>query len=422
MDRHIQYVHRKLREALRQPSFQVMLLAALMCAVKAALKLGIGSHIHSPMITGDGSHNIGDAIEQLVAIVAMLVAGLPASKEYPFGRKNIESFASLIIGAGLLALSFMFVVKSAVGLIASWPAMDQAVRSVIWLPDHQPLILSNATFPWVVAVTAGSAALSLLVSRTQIRVGKRTKNAILEASGTEIKSDARIEGVTLAGVLAEHFLHLPWLEYPLGLFIAYLIARSGWELFHKAWRVLLQHSIGHEHEERIRELCQTVPGVLHVARLKTFQVGQMASCTISIHSRRGGRTNAHIRCGIEELVTSYLIGQEFTECELQIEFHRPEPVRSRVAFALMRKDGSAAIAPDLQAATHLVICDLEDGTIVRTKEQDLPPDPVAFLVRKRVVGLYVFQNEKQFADGLGASNIAVLPATSYLPGVMGLPS
>ncbi len=416
----LSYIKGKLVEALRQKAFQVMILAALMCLLKAVLKLAIGEHIHSPMITGDGSHNIGDAIEQGAAIVALLVAGLPASADYPFGRKNIESFAKLAIGSGLLALSFVFAVKCLVGVLAIW-GFDNTVRQVLPLPAYEAVVLDSASFPWVVAITAGSAILSRLVGHKLISVGKSIKSGILTSSGTEIASDAKIEAVTVIGVVAEHLLGLKWLEYPLGLYVAYLIFHSGKELFLEAWGVLLQRSIGREHEDKIRELCLSVCGVVGIKRLKTFQVGGMAVVELTIFSQRDERVNRHIKKGIKQAISSYLLGDEFIEAQVTIEFCPPSPELCRVAFALTRRDGDDVyIADRLDCATHLVVCDIEEGQIMRTQEEKLPEDPGRFLVRKRVKTLFLFTPGDADRSRLQGCQVALEAAVSYHPQVLGL--
>lgn len=407
------------RKRLSDP-IVVMGIVAVMYVVKAILKISIGRMINSPMIAGDGFHNIADLFEAAAVITVILVARRPSCEDYPFGRKNVEFFASLAIGASLLYMSFRFAIDSLVGLLALKPELDQWVRGLVTLPAYEPLVMNIATLPMVLAVTAGSVVLSLVVSRYQIAIGKLSGHASLVADGEETASDGRIEAVTLLGVVAEYLFHCPWLEYPLGLLVAVLIGRTGFGLFRGACRVLLQHSLGQEREGRIREICLSCPGVRSITSLKTFQVGHTAVCMIMLETSRGSAAVQQVKYGVEYLLKKFLLEDDFKECELHIRFHPPEPNRHREAVAIFKTNGRNFVAPTLGEATHLWICDVERGSVVRSTEWAVPPKPEEFLALKRAGKLYVFDVDSQERIKLEASGIEICQSLSYLPTVMGL--
>jgi len=404
--------------------FGVMSLVVLMYLVKAVLKITVGHQINSPMIEGDGYHNLADILEALAVIIVIWVAKRPASSDYPFGQKNVEFFTSLAIGGALLVMAVQFALKSAVGLLALAPRLDQAVRAVLPLPLHEPLLMSTSTLPWVLALTIGSIILSLVVSRYQIAMGKRGGHASMIADGKETASDGRIEVITVIGVVGEYAFNAPWLEYPLGLVVAFAIAHTGYELFQGGLRVLLQHSIGQEHEEEISKRCLAVAGVNKVESLKTFQIGSTAVCILTITTEHRTGTISHLKYGIEYHIKQYLLDSGFSECELNIKFEKPEPARHRIAYAVVEKESESAtaalnfvVAPSIAAATHIVVCDLENGMVVRTKQEEKPTDLPAFLGNKRVVRLYLFTADPAQLPG---SNVAVLSSTSYQAELLGL--
>lgn len=448
---------------VRNPFF-VMIAVLVMYVVKAIVKIYVGTSINSPMIAGDGFHNVADILEALAVIAVIFVSKLPSSHEYPFGRKNIEFFASLAIGGALLVLSVQFAAQSIAGILSYLPDVDGVVRSFVPLPKHEALVMASGTFGIVLSVTLVSVILSIVVSRYQIAIGKATGHASLVADGEETASDSRIEFVTLGAILAEYAFHAPFVEYPLGLLVAVMIAKTGWELFSRAWRVLLQHSLGVEHDAEIRKLCMEIPGVVSVTSLKTFQVGQTAVVMVTIATRRGSGPIAYIKYGLEHAVTTYLLADdEYKECELSVKFQKPVPERYRVAYAVVQselKEGAAAeaadkngwhcsVAGDLAQATHLVICDVEAGTIVRTKYEKLATalagprtgsrhgvahqgkasnagsdsregGLASYLEVKHIRDLFVFDPASEAnAKLLAGSNVNLLPAPSYIPETMG---
>jgi cation diffusion facilitator family transporter len=377
-------------KTLASSPFATMWMVVGMYGFKAVLKIGLGQHINSPMIAGDGFHNLADILEALAVLLVIWISKRPTSDEYPFGKKNVEFFTSLAIGSALLVMSCNFALQSLSGLLAIFPTADQAVRSIVPLPVHHALVMGDDTFGYVVALTLGSVILSFLVSRHQIKVGKKSGHASLIADGEETASDGRIELITLVGVLGEYFFHAPWLEYPLGLLVAAVIAHTGWELFMGGFRVLLQHSIGAEHESEIRKRCLAVVGVDSIANLKTFQIGSTAVCLATIVTEHNTSTIATIKYGLEHALKKYILEAGFKESELHLKFQKPEPQRHRVAFAVVSSDNHLVVSPTLAQSSHIIICDVEHGDIVRSKQEPKPDDLIEFLKRKRVTCLYLF--------------------------------
>ncbi|MBC7998378.1 MAG: cation diffusion facilitator family transporter [Leptolyngbya sp.] len=398
----------------------VMCVVAAMYIVKAFVKTTLGSSINSPMITGDGLHNIADIFEALAVIAVIKISMRPPTEKYAYGRKNIEFVSAGAVGLGLMGMSLLFAVKSGAGLLAFFPDIDSAVRTWLPLPVHEELLMSAATFPWVVAVTAGSVILSLAVSRYHISVGKKTRHDSLVADGEETASDGRIEMVALAGVLAEYLFHAPWLEYPLGLLIAVLIFRTGKELLLKAWRVLLQHTIGVEHDQEISNLLNTTRGVKAAQSVKTFQVGRIAVCHLKVTTLRTAQAVVHIKYGIERAVEKYVLSHDFQRVETHINFLAPEPERHRQAIAIVRNGSAIAVATSLESATSIVICDYEFGRIIRATEEEIAGDAIGLLTRKRVSRVYQFGGHSALIDQLKNSNIAWAVAPAYLPESLGL--
>lgn len=407
-----------IRNNIGNPIF-VMVIVAAMYVVKSIVKVTLGTAINSPMLTGDGLHNIADIFEALAVILVIKVSMRPPSERYAYGRKNIEFVSAGAIGLGLIGMAGLFSVKSVTGILAGFPDIDTAVRAFIPLPAFEPLIMSSSHFPWVVAVTAGSVALSWFVSRYQITVGKKTGHDSLIADGEETASDGRIELVALIGVLAEYIFHAPWIEYPLGIVIAYLIFRTGNELLQKAWHVLLQHSIGIEHDQEIRRILSTSPGVKSVQSVKTFQVGRIAVCHLTVTTQCTTQKVNHIKYAIECAVERYVLAQDFHKVETHINFQPPVPDRHREAIAIVRNDNNIAVAPTVEEATSLLILDFEFGRITRATEETAQGNPLAMLAVKRVSRVRQFSNGTKLDAQLKGLGIEIVPTSSYLPSSLG---
>ena len=404
--------------AKKRSPYRVMAVVLAMYVVKTAVKLSIGRALRSPMITSDGAHNAADIFEALLVIVAVFVARMPPNERYPFGRKNIESIARTLIGAGLFLTALHFAAVSLAGLLSYLPSFDARVRTILPLPAHEPLRMDPALLPWVLGVTIGSIALSFAVGRYEVQTGKASGHASMEADGQETLGDGKIEAVILLGVVLEHVFHAAWLEYPFGLGVAFIVGRTGVDLFMDGWHALLQHSIGKEHEDEIRRACRATYGVREVEEVKTFRVGSQIVCNIKICTAFDA-SHRDLKHALKVRVSACL--KELSEdLGLYFRFSRPDAAIRRVAYAAVSDGKAIAVAPSLEAASGFLVCDLDGEEVVRWSLEPLPSDChgdlVAWLEGKRVDTVYLFGDRPSTQE----RGIVFAGVPSYSLGTLGL--
>ncbi len=400
---------------LRNPLF-VTGVVVVLYMLKAAAKIAVGTWIHSPTITGDGFHNVADVLEAVAIGAVLVIAARNSGGRYPYGRKNMEWFTSLLIGLMLFVAAGKFIVDCVIGLISFVPAIDEFVRAGFpGLPVHESVHIDGNSFPWVLAVTISSFLMSLVLSRYQILVGKRTGHASLVANGEEAKSDGWIEAVTVIGVVAQFTTGFRVIEYVLGLLVAALIIRTAKDLFLAGWRVLLQHSIGVEHEAAISQACLRISDVEGVPELKTFQVGHTAVVMVTCQSLSESHGMTYVKQAVESAIRSYVLaeGSDFKGCDIHVKMQRPDPRRHRVGYGLaLGSAGQVVLARRLSDATHVAVCDVEHGDIVRSKVLPLSDNAVALMKEKRMQTLYLFEPP--------ANQPAMQAATAYVLATLGL--
>jgi cation diffusion facilitator family transporter len=390
--------------------YVVMAVVLAMYSAKAVAKLAVGSHINSPMITGDGFHNLADIFVALLVVAAVWISKLPPDERYPFGRKNVESIARLAIGGMLIPTALHFGLTSIMGLVSYAPGLERTVRhlSPIELPTHEPLLMGtdvNGPYGlwWILGITGVSALLSFLIGRYEIVAGKANGHASMVADGKETRSDGLIEIVIFVGVIAEYLFHAAWLEYPLGIGVAALVGRTGWELWLEGWHALLQHSLGREVEDAIRRTCTTLRGVDSVEQVTTFRVGSRAVVILKLLTRSPAVAHDDLKKALKLHLTAMLAKQDIEDAEFHLRFSPPPTLETRIAYAVMTDGKTIIVAPDLQHATHFIIStSLGDETVRWTLEQ--PPsacqdDLVSWLEAKRVVTLRFFGDRQAERHG-----------------------
>lgn len=395
--------------------YVVMAAVLAMYGIKVAAKLAVGTHIHSPMITGDGFHNLADIFVALLVVATVWISKLPPDGRYPFGRKNVESLARLAIGAGLIPTALHFGAASLMGLLSYAPDLDRSVRAFVpfGLPRHEALLMGpDADLWWILGVTGGSVLLSFVMGRYEIGAGKANGHASMVADGKETRSDGLIELVIFLGVCAEHLFHAAWLEYPLGIGVAVLVGRTGIELWLEGWHALLQHSLGPEVERAIREACLAMPGIDGVEQVTTFPIGSRAVCILKILTETPAVAHDDLKKALKQHLSARLAGLGHEDAEFHLRFSLPPSRDGRVAYAVLTDGQAIAVAPDLERATHFLVCTVLRGKITRwTLEQ--PPaacrdDFVSWLEAKRVQTLYLFGDRQ--AEALGKLTLSGVPS------------
>jgi cation diffusion facilitator family transporter len=396
------------RRFLRSP-YGVMSIVLAMYVAKVISKLAVGDRVNSPMITGDGYHNIADIFEALLVIATVFFASRPADGAYPLGRKNAESLLSFLIGGALLVMACKLAVGSLFGLAGSK------------LFQHEPLLMGPEHFWWVAGVTGGSMALSFVIGAYQIRIGRAGGYESLTADGQETRSDGMIEAAAFAGVLSEYAFDAPRIEHAFALLVAFKMGQTGREIAGRGLAALLQRSLGAEAEGAVRGAVLSIHGVADVGSLKTFRVGQKAVVIIKIVTRCGPAANRLIKEAAVARMTAALkeAGQEAGE--FFVRFDRPDPDWHRLAVLIVHKDGRARVA-EPHEASHLRICNIDDGECVRTKDRPLPKttDAIAALIReKRIRALLLPDTESVEAGELESRGVTVSRAPSLDPGQYG---
>lgn len=395
--------------------YMVMAAVLVMYGLKVAAKLTIGSHINSPMITGDGFHNMADFVVALLVVVSVWISRLPADERYPFGRKNVESIVRLAIGAMLIPTALHFGATSLMGLLSYAPALDRSVRDFMpfGLPTHEPLLMGQGVNVWwILGVTGGSVLLSFVMGRYEIDAGKANGHASMVADGQETRSDGLIELVIFLGVCAERLFHAAWLEYPLGIGVAVLVARTGAELWIEGWHALLQRSLGREIEDAIRKTCVALRGIDSVEQVTTFRVGSRAVIILKILTEAPAGAHDDLKKALKRHLAAMLAEREIEDAEFHLRFSTPKIVESRMAYAALTDGEIIVISPDLEHATHFIICTVENRAVTRWT-LETPPDAckddlLAWLEAKRVTTLRFFGDRQ--AERRGGITFAGVPS------------
>ena len=158
-------------EHFEKRNSQAVNLALLANAGLAALKTFIGVLGHSPALLADGINSTSDVAYGIIVKVFIRKARKPADENHPYGHRQLESIAALIVGA--------FVLTTAVAIF--WDAIN---RVYDLLASGTDLAGATQGAQFAAVFTVG---LKIFLSWKTRRIGRQTGNPVVLAIALDLQ-------------------------------------------------------------------------------------------------------------------------------------------------------------------------------------------------------------------------------------------
>lgn len=222
----------------------------------SALKTTIGILGHSPALLAEGINSTSDVAYYVVASIFVRLAKKPADTQHPYGHRQLESIASLIVGA--------FVVATAVTVF--WDSMDK-----MWdLLDGQTT--SAGALPLALWVALLTIAIKIFLFLYVRKLGKETLNPVVDALAYDHRNDIYSASAAALGI----FLGLngyPWVDPLAGALVALLILRTGVFILRESSVDLMDAVPSNELAEQILRVLKGLPGVRQLEEMQAHRFG-----------------------------------------------------------------------------------------------------------------------------------------------------
>ena len=188
-------------------------------------KAVIGISANSQALLADAAHSLADIGADLVAMVTLRIARLPADREHPYGYGKFEpigavGISSLLVWAGgSLAWSSINLVKET---LASHVAPAVPSIGALWL-------------------SLAAVALNEALFRITLRAGSQAKSQTVIANAWHHRSDALSSVVAMIGISLA-MAGFPLLDPIAGGCVGLMIARTGGEMIMESFKDLIDAS------------------------------------------------------------------------------------------------------------------------------------------------------------------------------------
>jgi len=236
------------------------LLAANLVVV--GVKAAIGLRTGSLAVLGDAVHSSVDAINNIVFMVLMRVAGRGPDEDHPYGHTKFEVLGAIGI---VIFLS-----------VASFELLKGAVDGLMHVAA--PPTFSDTA----IALIAGTLAINIWVAWYEARKGRQYHSDLLLADAAHTRADVFITVGVLAGAALSR-RGIPYVDPAVAIIVTVLIARMGWEIVQRALPTLVDQ-VARE-PESIRRSAQAIAGVesAYAIRSRSAAGVVFAELTIGVH-------------------------------------------------------------------------------------------------------------------------------------------
>ena len=233
------------------------LLVANLAVVGA--KVAIGVRAGSLAVLGDAVHSSVDALNNIIFIALMRVAGRAPDADHPYGHSKFEVLGALGILV-FLSVTCFELLKGAVGGLAR---------------DSAPPAFTGLDL----AIIATTLLVNLWVVWYEARRGRQLGSDLLLADAAHTRADVFITVGVLAGAALSR-QGIPYVDPAVAIVVTLLIGRSGWEILRRAVPVLVDE-VARE-PEQIRRAAAEVAGVRSAYAIKSRSAAGVVFAELTI--------------------------------------------------------------------------------------------------------------------------------------------
>lgn len=217
---------------------------------------------NSQAVVADGVHSLSDCTTDVAVIVGVRFWSAPPDEDHPYGHSRIETLVSLLIGLLLGGV--------AIGL--GYEALS-TIRE-----QHPP--------PGVIALIAAIVSLisKEILYRWTVAVGRRIKSSAVVANAWHHRSDA-FSSLPVAAAVGIAMIFPEWyfLDHIGALAVMVLILQAAGRIVMPALRELADAGAPLELRNLCEQIARETPGVEHVHKLRTRQLGFGLQVDLHVH-------------------------------------------------------------------------------------------------------------------------------------------
>jgi len=231
----------------------------------AIIKTIAGIYGHSSALLADGINSTSDVVYYIAVKMFLKIADKPADKEHPFGHKQMENIASIVIGA--------FIVTTAI--------------TIAWNSINTFFDLINGTEPYNnIAIITLYIAIFTFISKIFLSIytkiiGKKTKNPAISALASDHINDVFASLSVIVGITFA-LNGYAWVDPLAGVLVSLFILKTGVEILKDSADQLMDASPTEEMKALVDKSINVSEHIIAVESILCHRYGKYYSLNITI--------------------------------------------------------------------------------------------------------------------------------------------
>lgn len=226
----------------------------------AQIVVGVLAHSHSLLV--DGFHSFSDLLSDILVLYVARHSAKAADDNHPYGHARLETLATLVLGAMLVAIGAGF--------------LYSAGEKVLHLGESPPVGMT------ALYVAIGALATKEWLFRYMLRAAKKANSAMLVANAWHSRSDAASSLVVAIGI-GGSLMGFIYADLLAAAMVGALIIKMGWEFSRGALEELIDQGADAEQIEEIRQVIRETPGVMDLHELRTRRMADRILVDAHVH-------------------------------------------------------------------------------------------------------------------------------------------
>ena len=231
----------------------------------AALKTAIGVLGHSPALLAEGINSTSDVAYNIIVKIFIKLARKPADADHPYGHRQLESIAAVVVGAFVLTT----------GVAVFWDAVNRVYDI---LSSGTAIAAASA---WTLYVALFTVGLKAFLSRWTRRVGRQTGNPVVLAIAADHRNDIFSAAAASLGIFLAR-IGYTWFDPLAGALVALVILRTGLGILRESSGDLMDTVPTAELRRKVEASIAGTPGVLAVQEMQAHRFGPYIVINLTI--------------------------------------------------------------------------------------------------------------------------------------------
>ena len=222
----------------------------------AVLKTAVGIVGHSQALLADGINSTVDVVYLVIVRTFMRLAGKPPDREHPYGHRQLETIAAVVVGAVVITTA----------VVIFWNAVDQ----IFDLPTHAVEASPVRKVALWVALLTVILKVGLTVFTT--RIGRKTGSIAVLALSRDHRNDIFSITAAAVGIFFAQIGH-GWVDPLAAALVALVILHTGVTILRESSADLMVILPDKPVAGRIHQLLEVIPGVEQIEEIHVHRIG-----------------------------------------------------------------------------------------------------------------------------------------------------